>query len=634
MQLASIFQNHGVLQRDLPLPIWGRGAPGERVTVRLAGQEAATTVDPAGCWHLRLCPLPSGGPHELVVEASSGHAVVEDLLVGDVWICSGQSNAEWKLTQCGPEWMTDSPELERVRLLTVTNPASLGRTDSVDGTWKLCTPESLAEFSAVGGHFAREIHREIGVPVGLICNAWGGSRLQAWLSREALMLDPSGREEVRFYESHVWQAERKFARKTFAEWERTDAPQDPGNLGIERGWASGDFDDSGWPMLPVPGNWRSQGHPHSGIFWFRRTVLLPESWQGRDLELSLGAIDKHDDTWVNGDLVGSTGWDVPDAWCRPRVYSVPARTVGPDRRVVIAVRARSHVYDGGMSGPASRMRLHPVGEERDALGLAGGWRSQIEHNWGEVIPPVPDWGPGNHNSPHILFDSRLAPLFPYGLRGVIWYQGESNVGQAEVYGRLLKVMIRDWRRAWGQGDFPFLQVQLANFGTPELAPQNSAWAELREAQLAVLSEPATGMAVAIDIGEAYNIHPPNKAEVARRLSRWAMAESYGGGNTPSGPLFSEMQIESGGHVRCFFRHVGSGLTATGGSLRHFSLAGKDRIFHPAEARIEGKSVVVGCREVPEPAAVRYAWAENPEGCNLCNGECLPASPFRSDSWPV
>lgn len=633
LALAPVFQDHAVLQRDLPLPIWGLGRPGDCVLVRVAGQEAQTEVDSRGHWLVRMSPLPYGGPHTLAVESPSGRAELKDLLIGDVWLCSGQSNMEWKLKQCGPEQSADTPDLPQVRMLTVTTPARLGRTASVEGCWRPSAPDSASDFSAVGGYFGRELHRELGVPIGLICNAWGGSRVQAWLSRQALMLDPSGRQEVNFYESLVWQTGRTAVNLTFEEWERTEAPQDPGNQGFERGWAATDFNDSEWPLMTVPGNWRTQGHPHSGIFWFRRTVLIPESWRGRDLVLSLGAIDKHDETWVNGEHAGSTGWEIPDAWCRPRVYQIPGQIVGPDCRVAIAVRARSHVYDGGLSGPASRMRLHPSGGAGAAIELAGEWHYQVEQNWGVVVPPEPDWGAGNHNSPHILFDNRLAPLIPYGLRGVIWYQGESNIGQAAVYRRLLTLMIRDWRRAWGQGDFPFLQVQLANCGAPARDPQPSGWAELREAQLSVLSEPATGMAVAIDIGEAFNIHPSNKLDVARRLANCAMAEAYGGGSNPSGPIFSGMQIETGGCVRCFFRHVGSGLAIHGHNLRHFSLAGRNRVFHWAEAHVEGMSVVVHCPEVPEPAAVRYAWADNPEGCNLFSTNGLPASPFRSDSWP-
>jgi sialate O-acetylesterase len=280
------------------------------------------------------------------------------------------------------------------------------------------------------------------------------------------------------------------------------------------------------------------------------------------------------------------------------------------------------------------MDLHRANDPSDSWPLSGDWRYRIEHEWGQVRPPDQEWGAGNPNSPHILFDNRLSPIIPYGLRGVIWYQGESNADEAGLYRRMLPLMIRDWRRAWGQGDFTFLQVQLANYCYCLPRPAGSRWAELREAQLEALEEPATGMAVAIDIGEALNIHPANKRDVGLRLARWALSETYGHGGVPMGPLFSGMKIEAGGRVRCSFRHLGKGLEARGGALRHFAVAGKDRVFQWAEAVIEGETVTARCAEVPEPVAVRYAWADNPEGCNLYNKEGLPAPPFRSDSWPA
>lgn len=640
MKLASIFQKHAVLQRDMTLPIWGLGEPGESVVVRLAGRDARTVVDGRGQWLLRLPPQPAGGPHTLIVEAPSGYVEMSDLLFGDVWLCSGQSNMEWKLKQSGPEWMGDVSELPQVRFLTLNTSARLGRTVSIEGNWKVCDAASLADFSAAGGFFGRELHRVLNVPVGLICNAWGGTRLQAWMSREALMQDSSGRDEIAFYESLLWQTRRATPTQTFEEWEkdlreleRTDTHQDLRNLGLERGWTTSNFDDSAWPTMPVPSHWQHHGHLHSGIFWFRRTEQVPETWVGCDLELFLGAIDKHDETWVNGELVGSMGWETTDAWCKPRAYLVPGRLIGHDRQVVIAVRVRSHIYDGGITGPSNLMCLRRAGDSLGSLPIDGDWRYEIECDWGTVALPEPDWGAGNHNSPHIMFDNRLTPLIPYGLRGAVWYQGESNVGEADLYMRMLPLMIRDWRRAWGQREFPFLQVQLANFGAPAKQPTKSQWAKLRETQLKVLAEPATGMAVAVDVGDAYNIHPQNKRTVGLRLAQWALSEIYGRDGIPSGPLFSGMKIEMGGRVRCSFRYVGTGLDSREGELRHFSVAGKDRIFHWAEAAIEGETVVVCSEDVPEPMAVRYAWADNPEGCNLYNKEGLPASPFRSDSWP-
>ncbi len=631
MKFASVFQDRAVLQHGLPLPVWGTARPGEKVVVRLAGAESSTTADARGEWFLRLPPLAPGGPFELSVAGDSGAIVLQDILLGDVWICSGQSNMEWKLELCGPEWLGDACDQPRIRILTVASPALLGKTGEVFGEWRECTRETLASFSAVAGYFAAELHRALDLPIGVICNALGGTRIQAWISRESLVQDPAGREEVAFYESRVWRSDIS-APLTFAGWEKSMEARDSENRGLARGWASRDHDDAAWPFMEIPSLWQNCGHPHSGVFWFRKSMEIPGHWLGAPLELSLGAIDKHDETWVNGRSVGSMGWETPNAWCTHRSYHIPADLVGPDRKISIAVRARSHVHGGGMTGPEKLLFVRPEGSEEDGIPLAGPWRYEVEQDWGLVLPPEIEWGADNPNSPHILFDNRIAPLLPYGIRGAIWYQGEGNAGEASLYARLFPLMIRDWRRAWGQGDFPFHFVQLANYLSPPEKPVPSQWAALREAQLATLSLPRTGMAVAIDIGESLDIHPKNKRDVGRRLAQSVLSESFGFPIVPTGPIFERMTIEPGGRVRCFFRHVGSGLVAKGDRLRHFALAGKDRMFHWADAAIEGSTVVVSSEAAPEPMAVRYAWADNPEGCNLFNKDGLPASPFRSDSW--
>ena len=635
MQLASLFQDHAVLQRNIPIPVWGTGSPGDSVTVRLACHEARTIVDSSGRWLLRLPPMKEGGPYRLTAESPSGVVEVNDLLVGEVWICSGQSNMAWTLSQLGDNQMVDLPSLPEVRMLTVTNPANLGRADAVDGKWQLCSPETLAAFSAVGSFFGRRLHEVLGVPIGLICNAWGGTRVQAWASREALMQEPEGRNEIQFYESYIWRSEMALGFKTFEEWERCDAPRDPGNLGLPQGWTTPAFDHSSWETMALPGLWQSRGHAYSGIFWFRKNVEIPASWIGKELELSLGAIDKHDETWVNGHMAGSTGWEVKDSWCLPRLYRVPPEAVDASRSLLIAVRVHSHVYAGGIAGPADRMWVAPVGSSpEERISLIGNWHYIVEHHWGTVMSPGAIWGTANPNTPAILFDNRVAPLIPYGFRGVIWYQGESNAGEADVYKRMLPLMINDWRRAWGAGNFPFIQVQLANYLRASEKPSESSWAALREAQASVLSLEATGMAVAIDIGGADDIHPRNKKDVGLRLAQSALHDVYHQGGVPMGPLFSGMSIEAGGRIRCTFRHTGGKLVAKGGALRHFAIAGQERIFKWAEATIEGDTVVVSNPSVPNPCAVRYAWADNPEGCNLYNDYDLPASPFRSDAWPV
>lgn len=637
IQFAPIFHDHAVLQRDIPIPVWGTAGANEVITVTIAGRTARTKSTPEGRWSVRITPLSAGGPHELVVESPSDRAVVADVLIGDVWLCSGQSNMEFKLSQSGPlDEESAAANFPEIRMLTVETPARLGRHEEIDGRWAACTPETLASFSAVGGWFGRIIHREIGVPIGLINNAWGGSRIQAWISREALVQDPRGLDEIRYYEGYVFTPELQCPVEftNFQDWERSGAPQDGGNKGVAEGWAGLDFNDEEWPLMPIPSRWQENGHPGCGIFWFRRTINVPENWAGRDLELHLGEIDKHDDTYVNGERVGGLSWDDgPNTWCTPRVYTIPGHLIKADGCVCIAVRVRSHVYNGGLTGPAAKMHIAPANDSAASpVSLKGSWRYSIEQDWGVVLPPEAMWGPGNHNSPAILFDSRLSPLIPFGLRGVLWYQGESNAAEARDYRRLMPLLIRDWRRVWGQGDFAFLQVQLANFGSPAGEPRRSEWAELREAQAAALSEPNTGMAVTIDVGEALDIHPKDKRTVGQRLAKWALAETYGRGGVPSGPLYASSTCEANGRMRIRFNHAAGLQTRDGCPLRHVAIAGIERIFVTAQSAIEGETLVVWHPEILRPAAVRYAWAENPEGCNLVNGAGLPASPFRTDSW--
>jgi sialate O-acetylesterase len=634
MRLAPLFHDHAVLQRDIPIPVWGTTTPEQEVIVRLAGHAARVTASPDGTWLVRLPPLPAGGPHELVASSAAGEARARDVLIGEVWICSGQSNMEWTLSQTPQQVPPAECDLPQIRLLTIGTTARSGRQTQIGGgRWAKADHTSLDGFSAVGGWFGRELHRALGVPVGLIANAWGGTRVQAWMSRDALMREPAGVDDVRSYEAFAFHVPGPGDKPTFADWEQKMRTLDTGNAGLAQGWAAPDCDETGWLTEAMPSRWQDLGHASNGVWWFRRTVTVPAGWRGRDLELSLGAVDKHDDTYVGGERVGGLSWeDGHSTWNTPRIYRVPARLVGADGRLVIAVRARSHVYHGGLIGPAASLKVHPVDDRADTLPLAGAWRSRQEQDWGIIAIPETQLQPGDPNAPYTLFDSRLAPLIPYAIRGAIWYQGESNTPEPEVYRTLLPAMIRDWRRAWGQGDFPFLQVQLANFMDAAEKPVRSQWAELRDAQLATLAVPATGMAVAIDVGEAKDIHPTDKRSVGKRLARWALAEHYGCGGVPSGPLFAGMVVEAQGRVRCRFRHAGGLRTRDGKAPSHVCIAGRDRLFVWAEARIEGETLVAWHPQVPQPAAVRYAWADNPEGCNLVNAEDLPASPFRSDAW--
>ena len=632
LRFAPPFSNHAVLQRDRPIAVWGTAPSAKVVTVRLADSAARVTAGPDGNWLVRLPALPAGGPYELVASTDSNEVRIVDVLIGEVWIGSGQSNMEWELNQTSQGLSETESNLPGIRVLTVHTPARLGRQTEIDGCWTVANQKSLAGFSAVAGWFAVTLHRELGIPVGLICNAWGGTRLQAWMSREAMVQDPDGLSEVSAYESFAYGLPGGTEDPTLpVDWYEENLRLDAHNEGLENGWAAPEFDDGHWATMNLPARWQEYGHAENGVFWFRRRVSIPAGWRGCELVLELGAIDKHDDTYVEGERVGGLSWEDGDnTWCTPRIYRVPAHLVKGDS-LNIAVRARSHCFHGGLLGPPPSMTVHNVDEPASHVALAGEWRYAREQDWGVRTPPA--LGPGSPNSPYTLFDSRLAPLIPYSLRGVIWYQGESNVDEAPLYRRMLPQMVRDWRRAFGQGDFPFIQVQLANYTLPNPEPGPSAWAEIREAQAKALAEPGVGLVVSIDVGDTNDIHPRNKRPVGERLARWALVETYGREGDPCGPVFAGMTQEGGGRVRVALTHAAGLRTRDGAEPAQLALAGEDRIFHWAGARIEGESLIAWSERVPNPVAVRYAWATNPEGCNLIGGSAsLPAAPFRSDDW--
>ncbi len=641
MQLAALFSDHAVLQRDVSIPVWGWTKPNLRVRVRLGGLAAESKSGRDGRFLVRLPPQPAGGPFVLTAETPdpSERCQIGDVWMGEVWVCSGQSNMEWTLGACGA--LPPEAETPGVRMFTVPRTALPVRQTTIEGAaWQVASAATVGVFSAVGFHFGLRLHRELGVAVGLLNTSWGGTRIETWMSREALAQSPITVAELARYEllangAACWDQIEPFDPSGAAQKSESPTsryPLDPGNGGVECGWARPDFNDGAWETHPVPGAWQQQGHNYSGVFWYRRELDLPADWQGHELVLDLGAVDKQDITYFNGEQVGATGKGLDEScWSTPRHYRVPGRLVRPGRNLV-AVRAYSFVYSGGLIGPAQAMRVGPADSPDTWLPLAGSWRLHCEHDLGQVVPAGQIPGPGNPNSPGVLFDNMIAPLLPYAIRGATWYQGESNAGNAGDYAELLRAMIRDWRAAWGQGAFTFLTVQLANFMQPVGYQDGSAWARVREAQLQSLADPQAGLAVAIDIGEAADIHPRNKRDVGARLAQWALARTYGKAIVPSGPLYAGMAIEAE-RIRLRFTHVGGGLKAGGDRpLQCFAIAGGDRTFRLADAIIEGDTVVVSHPRVVAPVAVRYAWADNPDGCNLINTDGLPASPFRTDCW--
>jgi sialate O-acetylesterase len=641
MKLASLFSDHMVLQRDRPVPVWGWSAAGDAITVEFAGQRKTAVAGADGKWMVSLEAMAASSEGRVLsAESRSGQEKVQasDVLVGDVWLCSGQSNMEWPV-QTTKDNVAEvaSAAHPRIRLFAVPRLALPEPQRDVESEWKVCSPESVKDFSAVGYFFGREIQRAIDVPIGLINSSWGGTRIEAWTSRPAVETDAECRRELAGIEAWTQSPAGREAAAEYEKsgcnpeyWEHRQGSPDPGNGGYARGRAAPGLDDAAWPVMDIPCKWQTAGHKHTGVFWFRRTVELPAAWAGKDLVLHLGACDKTDATYFNNAQIGATGFEISNSWCTPRIYRVPGATVRPGRNV-IATRVYSNIFDGGMIGPAGEMHLGVADDPgQPAMPLAGPWRYQIEHDLGIAQAVPPPQGPGNPNSMSILYESMINPLLPAALRGAIWYQGESNAEEPERYRTLFPMMIRDWRRAFGDEAMPFFFVQLANYMAPQEAPVESGWAELREAQTMALREPHTGMAVAIDIGEENDIHPKNKQEVGRRLALAALAQVHGLQVAPCSPLYASHCIEDGA-IRVRFEHAEGGLkTADGGPVKAFAIAGEDGKFEWAQAVIDGETVVVRGDRVCKPVAVRYAWANNPPA-NLLGASGLPASPFRTDA---
>ena len=646
MKLAALFCDHIVLQRDIPVPVWGEATAGEKITVRFAGQAKSTKASAAGKWRVVLEPMvASSEPRELSVvgdlKSVISNLTFTDVLVGEVWVCSGQSNMEFQLSTVknGVE-ETAAANYANLRLFTVPRRAELQPSPNITGMWSPCTPDTAVTFSAVGYFFGRELLRKTGLPIGLINASWGGTIAEAWTSREALETVPFLRRVVGDYHRLLKNPVTMTQAKQIEWMKNYDRHMMP-DMGEAEGWHQPRLADGNWETMELPRSWQNAGHNYSGVFWFRREVDIPAGWEGRELTLGLGPTDKSDVTYFNGVQVGSiTMQQRPDAWSTPRVYTVPRHLVKAGR-AVIAVRVYSNIYAGGFIGAPSQLRLIPAdGQEATPVSLAGLWRYRIEANFGLVLPPpAPPPGPGNPNSPYMLFENMIRPLLPYAIRGAIWYQGESNADRAKEYRTLFPLMIQSWRAAWKQGSsaksperaFPFLFVQLANFQLPPNQPGESTWAELREAQAMTLALPNTGMAVAIDIGEGNDIHPKNKQDVGIRLSLPALAGTYGfKGLVASGPVYKAMHREKG-RIRLEFDHVAGGLLVRGGKLTAFAIAGKDKKFVWADAVVKGDGVEVSSPQVPKPVAVRYGWADNPP-CALYNASDLPAVPFRTDKW--
>ena len=624
IRLPRIFSSNMVLQQGMEIPVWGWADAGERITVSFNGATVRTRTAKNGRWLAELPLQKAGGPYTMVVKGKNS-IQLNNIMVGEVWICSGQSNMEWRLDNSNnADKEVASASYPNIRLFTVPQAvAQFPQEDLSGGEWVECSPETAAGFSAVGYFFGRDLHQELDVAIGLIHTSWGGTVAETWISPNTITEDPDFKERLVGLQQMDLYAFRQSRMEQIRKILGGEIPdEDFENKQNEPVWAGFDYNDEHWRSIKTPMYWENQGYIDiDGIGWYRKDVKLTEEQTKANLTLHLGKIDDSDITFFNGIEIGKT----EGKYDKERVYTIDKKYLKPGRNV-IAVRVHDTGGNGGMWGDPENQFL-AIGNEKEDI--SGAWKFRISRAEVAEVNIAPN------SYPTLLFNAMIHPLVPFGIKGAIWYQGESNTGRAKQYQRVFPGLINDWRMHWNQGDFPFLYVSLANYMKAPEQPGESDWAELREAQTKTLALPNTGMAVAIDIGEANDIHPRNKQDVGKRLALNALKVAYAKDVVHSGPMYSSVEFKDDRAI-VSFSETGSGLKAKDkyGYLKGFAVAGADRRFYWARAEVlDNKTVVVYSEEVPNPVAVRYGWANNPDDVNLYNGEGLPANPFRTDSWP-
>ena len=655
VQLPPVFSDNMVFQQRTEAPAWGKAAPGALVKVMPSWTKRiyACTADSDGRWMLKI-DTPKGGFKEYSVTITDGEPVIlHNVVVGEVWLCSGQSNMEmpvesWRSVRVNKQDIQRSAEDRYLRLLYVSRATGMSPRDNFDadgGGWMCSAPKTVRTFSAAAYYFGRTLYEDLKVPVGLIEACWGGTIIEAWMSKNVLQGYPEMVPQLAEIEAlavNETDRENTFQKEIDRFIEKAKAD----DKGLDNGkplWAAPSFDDSSWRTMKLPEKVQTVWPATNGVFWFRKEVEIPASWAGKDLILSLGPVDDYDETYIDGEFVGSG-----TAWNMAREYTVPGRIVKPGKSV-ICIRVTDDHGDGGLYGAPDQLFLQ--GPDGKQLPLDGDWKVTMSLSFSSR-PVSPAREP---NKVSVLYNAMINPLVPFAMKGAIWYQGESNAGKAYRYRELMSSLILDWRAAWGK-DFPFYITQITGYHPVSPVPGEFSWAELREAQ-DFAAKPLEGVDLAciIDLGEAEDVHPVRKQEVGRRLALLALDNDYGRKVISSGPRFESYRIGQG-NIRVKFSSVASGLMvipsgqfaearygkdamgsdlvrkAESGELVGFQIAGADKVWHWAEARIEKDEVVVSSPSVPHPVAVRYAWADNPV-CNLFNSEGLPAYPFRTDDWP-
>ncbi|MBF0405845.1 MAG: hypothetical protein HQM10_00710 [Candidatus Riflebacteria bacterium] len=615
--LPKFFSDNMVLQRNVAIPIWGWADADEEIEVKINCQTKTVKADKTGKWMVKLDAELAGGPYELSIKGKN-IITIKNVLVGEVWICSGQSNMEFNVKGViNAEKEINDANYPFIRHFAVVKDiSSLPKEDIKGGEWAVCDKSTVASFTAVGYFFAKQIYDELKVPVGLIHASWGGSNSETWTSREAFENSDEFKEMI----AQMPQIDLDSISKLYIEQKEKLVEKLQGsktNIADAVNYKEPLFNDSKWPELNVPELWENQElGDFDGVVWFRKTMQISANDAGKAATIELSKIDDEDITYINGSEIGSI-----KIWDAKRKYTIPAGLLKEGKNV-IAIRIVDNGGGGGIHGESGDLKITT---ENSVIPINGKWKFQVESVKSEV---------DKNSYPSLLYNAMLNPLIPYAIQGVLWYQGESNAGRAYQYRKAFPLLITDWRKKWNQGDFPFYFVQLASFnGANGNSNNGSAWAELREAQTLALQLPNTGMCVTTDIGNPKDIHPTNKQDVGKRLSAIALNNIYKKNTVCTGPSFKSMEKKEN-QIIASFENIGSGLSTPDkyGYVKGFEIAGSDKVFYYAKAFIKDNKVVIYSENVENPEAIHFGWADDAGDNNLYNVEGFPALPFRTDNW--
>ncbi len=648
LKMPSIFSDNMVLQQNSKVALWGLSKPGSEITVKASWNEMAISkAGEDGKWIAYIKTPSAGGPFLLKISDGQSEVEFNNVLVGEVWLCSGQSNMEMPLEGWPPsDTVANSKEVianatnKNIRFFTVTRAISEKPEYDCIGHWEESNPETAAKFSATAYFFGKKLYDELKIPIGLIHSSWGGTPVEAWTGAKYISTVEEYKdivEKLKDARKEIDHLKTWLSEKPTIDINSIKSPTPWKGLDLNDSECSKpEFDDSNWKTMVLPVKWEATEIGNfDGVVWFRKNVTIKEEWVGKELLLELGPIDDMDVTYVNGVKLG--GYEEGGYWQTDRIYKIPAELV-KGKNLALAVRVIDTQGGGGIWGSSEKMKIRPAGSD-ESVSISGEWKylPVAEYYGGKLY--LFDVKNAEYNSrpklsveyssytPTLLFNGMIAPLIPYGIKGAIWYQGESNTGNPELYKTLFPLMIKNWREEWGLGDFPFYYVQIApyNYG-PNVESQ-----KLREAQLITLSVPNTGMAVTLDIGNPNNIHPADKKNVGERLARWALAKNYGKKIDFSGPIYKSMKID-GNKIILSFDYADGGLVVKEiNGENNFLIAGNDKVFKKARVEIQNDKLIVYSESIENPVAVRYCWDNISEG-TLFNKAGLPASSFRTDNW--